>query len=224
MIITIDGPVASGKSTVARSIAKELGIFYINSGMLYRALAYLLHVHYHKNAETIHLATPEEVKTVLDPARFAYFYAEGNETVSFDGVDITAHLKSPVIDRLASLVSTNEYVRGYIDTLQRIISFDHSVIIDGRDAGSMVFPDAEYKFFLTASSETRAKRWQVQQDKQGNAISYAQALAAIKERDMRDSQRAFAPLIVPEGAIVIDEDGFSIAQIVVHILGHIQSH
>ncbi len=205
MIITIDGPTASGKSTAACLLAQRLDYDYLNTGLLFRALAYLLLTHEGYSEQQIRNPKEADIKKYLDPKRLEYKCdASKCGQVLFDGVPIKQNLKTSTIDRMASLVSTNPMVRTCIEEIERSFARDNNIVIDGRDTGSKVFPYADFKFFLEASVEVRAKRWQASQQKKGNTVSLAQAIESITERDKRDSDRAIAPLVVPKGAFVID--------------------
>ena len=206
MIVTIDGPVASGKSTLGRMIAKHLGYYYLYSGLLFRALAYLLvnkEVYKEDNLRNPHA---DDVGTYLDPERLLYHYDDQfQERIFFDGVDITPHLKSRFIDKMTSVLSTSKSVRKLIANLQRHIARKYDdIIVDGRDVGSVVFPDATVKFFLTAPLELRAERWRQQQTKIGNSFSREQAIKIVNERDKRDEAREADPLVIPDDALIVD--------------------
>ena len=205
MIITIDGPTASGKSTLGRMLAKELGHYYLYSGLMFRALAYVLKHQFGYTNEQFEQPRIDEVDQVLDPKRFVYTYDDQHkERIFFDGVDITPYLKAGGIDQLASMVSRNSAVRDKLMQLQRAIAKSADVIVDGRDSGSVVFPYADYKFYVTASEDERAKRWLKLQGKFGTDRSLEDARIFIHERDQRDMKRKNAPLTIPEGAHVID--------------------
>lgn len=223
MIITIDGPTASGKSTVARAVALKLEIYYIYSGLLFRALAYLLIKN--KGYSVQSLASPlfADVQEIFDPMHFEYQYHQGKEQIIFDRINITDHLKHSDIDRGASIISTNSFVRDALLTLQRDIARTQSVVVDGRDTGSVVFPHAQYKFFITASLKERARRWRLDQAKRGMMFTDDQACAAIAERDERDSSRALAPLTIPDGAVVIDSTDLSKDAVIALILKCVNS-
>lgn len=213
MIITIDGPTASGKSTVARILATKLGYYYICSGLLFRALAYVLMHAKEYTQETIAHATVEDSTFVLE--RLVYRYDnQYHERVFFENQDITKFLKESTIDAASSIIATNLEVREFLCAFQRQLATKHNVVVDGRDVGSVVFPTADYKFYLTADPEVRALRWQLQQRKRGFSVSLQEATKIISERDNRDSQRDIAPLIVPEGAIVIDNSSMDAYQTV----------
>lgn len=205
MIITIDGPTASGKSTLARMLAHKLGYYYLYSGLMFRAVAYVLKYHYGYTETQFEHPRLEDITHLLDSKRFVYSYDNThNERIFFDGVDITPHLKAGNMDQHASIVSRHEGVREQLMELQRAIARSNNVIIDGRDSGSVVFPYADYKFYVTASEQERARRWLKQQQSYGSTISLPEARAFIHERDERDTKRAIAPLVIPKGAYVID--------------------
>jgi cytidylate kinase len=223
MIITMDGPTASGKSTISRMLAQKTGYYYVGSGILYRALAYLLVNNFLYDENRIEEPSHEHLMYCLDPERFFYEYKNGHsEQVFFDGIAITPYLKDSFLDKMASLVSTNNEVRKAITHIQREIAADGPVVVEGRDAGSVVFPDADFKIFLTASDAVRAERWQADQAKRGNEYSHQEALAYIVERDQRDRTRALDPLIIPEDAIVVDTSELTIGQTVEKIMTCIQ--
>lgn len=213
MIVTIDGPAASGKSSVARCLAQKLDYYYLYSGLLYRACAYVL-AEYGGYTKTSFIdLRKEDVTALCNPDRIVYTYAhQTGERILFDRTDITAHLKSAVIDDYASLISIDLYVRQAVKVLQESIGAEHNIIADGRDMGTVVFPHAQVKFFLTASVEARAKRWQQDQQKRGNIVTYEQAVAILTERDHRDTIRDHSPLAVAPDAIMIDNTNLSAAE------------
>jgi len=214
MIITIDGPTASGKSTLGRLLAEELSFYYLNSGALFRAVAYLLLEKSNYTLDDMHNPKPEDIDLYLDLSRLVYKYdAKNNEQVIFDSVDIWPLLKSSLLDQAASILSTNVYLREALLKAQRIIAEKHDVVVDGRDSGSVVFPHAQVKFFLTASLEERAKRWRHLQAERGNDFTLEEAIVKVSERDKRDKERKFSPLIVPENAVNIDSSHMSINQV-----------
>jgi len=204
MIITIDGPTASGKSTVGRILAHKLDYYYIYSGLLYRALAYELNRQgYGYGQKDITNPDYELVEKNIKQMRYIYC-CQVNERIFFGQEEITPYLKQGGIDQLASLVSINPFVRSCIDAWQHAIAQDHDVVVDGRDAGTVVFPHADYKFFLTARPQIRAERWRAQQNKQGNQYDFDYAFDFIKMRDERDSQRKNAPLKLASDGILLD--------------------
>lgn len=219
MIITIDGPSASGKSTVGRILAHRLGYYYLSSGILYRAVAYLLVNNFLYTKDTIINPSREHLYACLDREKFFYEYSNGHHgRVFFNNIDITPHLKDALIDTMASLISAHQVVRNVITDLQQKIAADYNLVIEGRDVGSVVFPCAELKIFLTASIDVRAQRWRDEQEKRGNIFSYQEAVESITGRDKRDAQRTVAPLVIPEDAIVVDTSGFSVDETVEKIM------
>lgn len=213
MIITIDGPVASGKSTISRILAHKLDYYYLCSGLLYRALGYLLINRYGYTIDTIANPEYDDVMKSFNPDLFSYQYTQDTqEHILFDGVDITIHLKDRFMDKIASIVSVNEMVRAAVTQIQRDIGLRHNIVTDGRDVGSVVFPHAQVKFFVTASVAVRADRWRNDQKKYGNHFSIDEAIAIITDRDERDKNRTIAPLVVPAGAVIIDTSDMSIEQ------------
>jgi CMP/dCMP kinase len=215
VIITIDGPSASGKSTAAQFLAKELGYYYLNSGLLYRALAYLLLTQRHYNRYELNHPRSHDLKLFADPDKLYYSYdADTGSSIAFEGKNITPFLKEPEVDIAASILSTHEEVRTAMHQLQHAIAKEHCLVVEGRDAGSVVFPHASCKFFLTAAVQTRAKRWRAQQEKKGKTYSLEQAIEHIDTRDERDRSREVAPFIIPFDAIMLDNSKLTIDQTV----------
>lgn len=222
-IITIDGPVASGKSTISRMLAKKLGYYYLYSGALYRALAYLLITTKNYTQEQLHNPDMFDVQACLDAKRLVYHYdAQSQEHIFFDSHDITPYLKSSAIDQGASVVSAYPPVRDEINALLRTIATQFDVVVDGRDAGTIIFPEAFPKFYLTASLAVRAARWREAQKKMGNVFTIEQAEQQLTVRDTRDKERAVAPLIVPEDAIIVDNSHLNAEQTLQKMLRYIK--
>lgn len=218
MIITIDGPVASGKSTVAKEIAKLLNIYYLNTGLLYRAVAYLLSQRSAtdgvdiKNMQ-IHQQDLEFVGGI------EYVYVNNKPQILFNGQDITKNLVVSNIDQAASVISANKSVRAALLDLQRKIATEHGVVADGRDCGSIVFPMAEFKFFLTASLDERAARMLADKSRNIEKTIDLQAIKKqIEERDKRDTEREVAPLKVPAGSVIIDSTAMTFDAVVQKVL------
>jgi len=225
MIITIDGPAASGKSTTARLLAKYLGYYYINSGLLYRALGYLLLEHGGYSLETIANPSESDVARFLDPAHLVYTSDDQtNAHIYFDDKEITKLLKNERIDNASSTVSTNQVVRSYLLKFQRALAASHNVIVEGRDSGTVVFPQAQIKFFLTASLAVRAERWQMEAEQKGIKISIDDAQNQLAERDKRDTERAIAPLKIPENAIVVDNSLYTISETVDVLANYVKKY
>lgn len=224
MIITIDGPMASGKSTVARLLAQKTGFYYIYSGLFYRALAYLLIKEGRYTADMVTNPDHSMIVELLSPDQFVYRYvSDSGERVFFQGVDITGYLKTATIDTYSSLLSTDAVTRSLVNSYIEKIARSHDVIVDGRDAGSIMFPQAECKIYLVADPAVRALRWQRMQATQGKFFSDNEALASVNERDARDTNRATAPLVIPENAYVIDDSTMSPDQVCDAIMKHLEN-
>lgn len=204
MIITIDGPAASGKSTIARLLAQELHYYYLCSGLLFRAVAYILINKYGYSLEQLYNPSVADIEQLLHKHHFVYCYKDGKEQVIFDNNDITPYLKEATIDQASSIISLFQPVRDYLLIMQREIAANHNVVVEGRDAGSVVFPHAEYKFYIVAQVSIRAQRWLLSQQYKGKKYTKEQALHAIQERDTRDMVRTNAPLQKTEDAHSID--------------------
>lgn len=211
MIITIDGPTASGKSTVAKRLAKRLGFYYLGTGLMFRAIAYLLVNQASSSHDQLRNPQKKDLDLYLDPERFVYTY-DNSGKILFDGQDLTPFLKTSEIDSASSIVSTNQNVRNALLKIQRLCGKKFDLVAEGRDVGSVVFPDADVKFFLTASTELRAQRWQQDQKKKGNEFSLDEAIEIINTRDQRDSSREVAPLVKPKDAFVIDNSEMSLEE------------
>lgn len=221
MIITIDGFTATGKSYVARLIARRLGIMHINSGLIFRALGYLLSQNYNYTATTLQQPLEQDVAECLDPHRLIYGYDTQTQhaSVTYDGQDITNFLMTKESDLTASLAATNAYVQYSIIDYIRAIGQAGNCVIDGRNGGSIIFPNAGVKIFLTASLDVRAERWRKDR---GDGFSHEQACAYINERDMRDKERVVAPLIIPSDAHTIDTSFLTPDQVCDQILEYVK--
>jgi CMP/dCMP kinase len=225
MIITIDGPTASGKSTVSRILADKLAFYYVCSGLIYRAIAYLLVNRYGYTSETLPAVKAEDLAQCTDLQRLQYSYDQlSQERIFFDQEDITIFLKDKFIDHVTSIVSINKDVRSAVTTIQRTIADDYDIVIDGRDVGSVVFPNAQVKFFVTASVAVRAERWRKDQERYGNHIVLEEAIKLISDRDERDRTRTIAPLVVPKNAIIIDTSELTIQQTIEKMLEYINKY
>lgn len=218
MIITIDGPVASGKSSAAKLLAKRLGFYYLQTGLLYRAVAYILLEKQGKRVEDFYQLRAKDLTFTVD---LSYAYIQDDVCITYAGENITEFLSCASMDQPASLVSANAYVRQALLPIQRSVAAQYSLVADGRDCGSVVFPQAPYKFFVTASLEKRALRLYNDQKRQGEFQNLQEVMLAIKERDQRDMQRKVAPLHVPQGAIVIDNSEMTLQATVEQMFSYI---
>lgn len=226
MIITIDGPTASGKTTIARMLAQHLNYYYLSSGMLFRGLAYVLVHKYNYGQKTIAHVQSQDLQDALDPARLVYSYSkEQGEQLFFDGMNIGNHLRDKIITEYASILATQARVRDALTIMQHRIADHHSMVAEGRDTGSVIFPQAQVKFYLTASLDARAKRWYHDQCAKGRTLTLAQAHTEVQKRDERDMNRELAPLVIPEKAMIIDDTDLLKEQVLARMLEHInQSH
>jgi len=219
MIITIDGPTASGKSTIARALAEKLHFYYLSSGILFRAVAYAL-LQNGYTYDQFKSLTSKDIASYLH--QLAYHYsAVQKEYILFDGNNITPFLKTSDIDRGASIIALNKHVRTLLVKLQRKIAQEHDIVIEGRDSGSVVFPRADIKFYVTASSAVRSRRWQHDQKNKGKKFTLKESASAIKERDMRDSSRKIAPLIIPKEAVRVNTTSRTLQEVVALMLNEI---
>jgi len=207
MIITIDGPTASGKSTVAKNLAEKLGIYHLNTGLLYRGLAYLLINQFHYDQKRLKNPDKTDVDQILQ--KFVYCFDRGAASVLFDGKDITPDLKNSEIDFYSSIISQNIQVRKDLLSFQRGLGNQFDLVIEGRDCGSVVFPNADLKIYLTADLRVRAIRWQKYMELKGKNFSLDECIKAISDRDERDKTREISPLIVPENAVIIDSSNLT---------------
>lgn len=212
--ITLDGPSGSGKTTIAKSVSKKLGVLYVDTGAMYRAVAYYMF------QNSIAVDDDENVVKVLDNINLDLMVVDGEQRVILNGEDISALIRTPEISMGASTVSKNRDVRLKLVAMQREIASKHNSIFDGRDMGSYVLPDAEFKFYLNADVDVRAKRRYLEL-KAKKETTLEQVKKDMIERDERDSSRAFAPLVVPQGAYVIDTTNLSIDEVMEILLNKI---
>jgi CMP/dCMP kinase len=212
-VVAIDGPVGAGKSTVARELARVLGFDYLNTGAMYRAVA--VAARYINIKES---AVDHRLEKLLDSITISF---EG-ERVLLDGKDASAEIVQPAIGDLASRLSTLPVVRARLRKLQRAAGEGGGVVMEGRDIGTSIFPDAEFKFFLTAEVKVRAARRFAELAAKGALITEAEVLKQLEERDRRDQERELAPLRKADDAIVIDSSALSIEQVVSAMLTRIE--
>jgi cytidylate kinase len=198
LIIAIDGPVGSGKSTLARRVAELMGYVYIDTGAMYRALALKA------LRRGLSLDATDQLVALARETRIDLRAQDGTQRVFLDGEDVTATIRTPEVSQAASKVAVVPGVRQVLVAEQRRAGEQGGVVMEGRDIGSVVFPDAGLKIFLTASPEVRAeRRWREHQQK-GEAIDLARTLEEIRERDQRDRERSTSPLVRAPDAVVVD--------------------
>jgi CMP/dCMP kinase len=197
-IIAIDGPVGSGKSTLARRVAELMGYVYIDTGAMYRALALKA------LRQNLSLDADAELESLAKATRIDLNADSGTQRILLDGEDVTAAIRTPEVSQAASKVAVNAGVRHVLVAEQRRAGIAGGVVMEGRDIGSVVFPEAELKIFLTASPEIRAqRRWREHQQK-GDQIDLQRTLEEIRERDKRDVGRATSPLVRADDAVFVD--------------------
>jgi cytidylate kinase len=201
VVVTIDGPAGAGKSTVARRLAERLGFEYVNSGAIYRAVAW-------------RVSRGEAVETALRELRIQFVPVPGGQRVRVDGRDITEALSSPAVSELAASLSQRSDVRAFADRFQRAHAARGPVVVEGRDAGTVVFPNAECKFYLDASPEARARRRFAEQKAGGAPADLGAIRAAIEARDAADRTRPVAPLEKSADATYVDSSGMTVDEVV----------
>jgi cytidylate kinase len=198
LIIAIDGPVGSGKSTLARRVAEMMGYVYIDTGAMYRALALKA------LRRGLSFDDTDQLVALARETRIDLRAQDGTQRVILDGEDVTTAIRTPDVSQAASKVAVVPGVRKVLVAEQRRAGEQGGVVMEGRDIGSVVFPDAGLKIFLTASPEVRAeRRWREHQQK-GEAIDLARTLEEIRERDQRDRERSASPLVRAPDAVVVD--------------------
>lgn len=210
--IAIDGPAGAGKSSVAKEVSKRLGFIYIDTGALYRAIAYYV---FNKGVQDF---ATEKVVPLLDEINIELKYIQDVQRVFVNGIDVSDYIRTPNISLGASKVSAIPEVRSFLLYLQRDIARTNSVIMDGRDIGTVVLPNADLKIFLTASPEERANRRYNQLKDTPNCPCWEQILEEINQRDYNDTHRDIAPLKQSEDAILLDTSDMTQDQTITHIL------
>ncbi len=206
--VAIDGPAGAGKSTVAKRVAKELGFIYVDTGAMYRAMA----VYFLKQG-----LKPEEADKIADAAKGANVsiaYEDGVQQVYLNGENVTALLRTEEVGNMASVSSAIKEVRAQIFDLQRELAKTKDVVMDGRDIGTNILPNADVKVYLTASVETRAKRRYLELQEKGVDCNLDEIAHDIEERDTRDMNREIAPLKQAEDAVLVDSSDMNIEEVV----------
>lgn len=210
-VLTIDGPSGAGKGTVSRAVAKRLGWHYLDSGAIYRSLAVAA------LAQQIELTNSAAVVAVAQ-SMCLEFVCQQELQVRLNGIEITTQLPSETTGNAASLIAAYPAVRAVLLQKQKDFKQAPGLVADGRDMGTVVFPEARYKVYLTASSKERAKRRYKQLIKKGISANLEQITQEIDARDKRDSERAIAPLVAACDALTIDSSDFSIEQVIELVL------
>ena len=209
--IAIDGPAGAGKSTIAKALAGELGLIYVDTGALYRTVGY----------HTTRLGIPSDdvagVTNALSGLTVELKYVDKAQRVFANGEDVSDLIRTPAISMAASAVSAIPAVREYLLATQRSIAAKNNVVMDGRDIGTVILPDAKVKIFLTASPEARARRRFAELQEKGDPATYEEVLADMIKRDYDDSHRAIAPLKQAEDAILVDTSEMTLDETIAHM-------
>ena len=204
--VAIDGPAGAGKSTIAKQVAKENGYIYVDTGAMYRGLA----IHF------LNLGIdPKDTEKIIEACKdveVTIGYESGIQQIYVNGENVTAKLRTEEVGNMASMTSAIPEVRGKLLELQRTLAREKDVIMDGRDIGTCILPNADVKIFLTASAEERARRRYLELQSKGDNTPYDVVLADIKERDYRDTHRDIAPLKQAEDAVYLDTSNMTIEE------------
>ncbi len=197
--IAVDGPAGAGKSYLARQIAKRLGYIYVDTGALYRSVALYMENH------GIDVSKPDDVISVLDKLLVSLDYADdGEQHVFLNGKDVSSEIRQPQISMAASTVSAIPKVREFLLGIQRNMAETHNVVMDGRDIGTVIMPNADVKIFLCANEEARAKRRYAELTEKGIKTTLEAVAAEMSQRDHSDSTRKVAPAVAAKDAIILD--------------------
>jgi len=210
-LITIDGPAGSGKGTIAKQLSQELKLNYLDSGAIYRILGF------HLKENNIPIENDALVKERILKAKIQFI----EDTIYLNDRDVTDAIRTESIAKMASLIAAKKTVRESILDLQRSFLKKPGLVAEGRDMGTVVFPEAKYKFFLTATVEERASRRYKQLISKGFDVSIADLVVEIQERDFRDTNRTISPLVPAANAVIIDTTELSPSQVINFILGDI---
>lgn len=205
--IAIDGPAGAGKSTIAKKIAKELSFIYVDTGAMYRAMA--LHLLKHN----ISMKDADAIAKSCQDANISIRYENGEQQVILNGENVTALLRAEEVGNMASVSSANPSVRRKLVSLQQELASSSDVVMDGRDIGTVVLPDANVKIYLTASSHTRALRRYQELQQKGETCDLDAIEADIQERDYRDMHREISPLRQAEDAVLVDSSDMTIQEV-----------
>ena len=214
--IALDGPSGSGKSTIAKRLSKKLNILYLDTGAMYRATAL--------KAISLNIDTLDEngVKTFIDDINLEIRYLDGAQHTFLDGEDVSERIREPHVSMAASNISSLKCVRLKMVDMQRKIAGQMSCVLDGRDIGSYVLPNADYKFYITASVDVRADRRFKELTLKGHKVDFDELKQEIEQRDYNDKTREFAPLTKALDAIEIDTSYMSVEQVISKVTSYIK--
>lgn len=203
MKIAIDGPGGAGKSCLARNLAQKLGLKYVDTGALYRTIGLFV------ARRGIKMDDIASIVSVLPDVDISLDYKDGQQCVFLSGEDVSDAIRTPEISLYASAVSAIPEVRAFLFNLQRTLAAKGNVVMDGRDIGTVIMPDADVKIFLCASVEDRAKRRFDELRRKGISVTYEEVLADMEKRDSQDSSRKVAPAVPAEDAVLLDNSSFA---------------
>lgn len=207
-IITVDGPAGSGKSTVSRLLAKRLKYLYLDTGAMYRAVAL------QAKRESVDLKDREEISRLCRDLDLHFKTVDGKTRIFLGSEDISAAIRSPEMDMLSSAISAIKEVRQAMTLLQRKMAGQGGVVAEGRDMGTVVFPDADCKFFVDADSGVRAGRRYRERLERGEAVSMGEVEKELRKRDDQDTTRALAPLVPAKDAVIMDTTNMTVEEVV----------
>ena len=207
-IITIDGPAGAGKSTVSKELARRLGYTYLDTGAMYRAVAWAA------RQKGVDAGDEKALAELCNDLKLGF----QGDRILVNGEDVSSFIRTPEMDGLSSAVSRVAVVREYLTGMQRELGRQGRLVAEGRDMGTVVFPQAAHKFFLTASAGERAKRRKMQMENQGEEVAYEEILAQIEARDLADSTRSIAPLLAAPDCIVIDSSDLTVEDVLEKIV------
>ena len=215
MVIAIDGPSGAGKTSTAKMVSKELGFYYCDSGSLYRAITYFL------LDKKVNLNDDVQIRQSIEDVKLEYNLKINR--IFIDDHDVTSHLRTVQVTKSVSLVSSKKDVRNKLIDIQRNLAIGSNIVLDGRDIGTTVFPNAEYKFFLSAEVEVRAKRrYSELSEEQRSKVSYLDICRMIEERDGIDCNRKYSPLVKADDAVNIDTTHLSLDEQVKKLVNFIK--
>jgi cytidylate kinase len=217
VVVAIDGPAGAGKSSVSRRVAKALGYALVDTGAMYRAVGYVA------TARGVSLDDDAALGEIARSLDLAFIPDDAEQRVIIEGADRTHEIRHPEMSAAASRVSRHVPVREALVAVQRRLGAEGGVVLEGRDIGTVVFPDAEAKIFLTASPEERAKRRVAELTEKGLPVDYTETLRQIRERDSLDENREVAPLRPATDAVSVDSTGAVLDEIVAHIVGIVRA-